>query len=239
MAKLVWDAPGSRFYETGVSHGVLFPIKEPVPAGTIDPYPDDTYGTGVAWNGLTSVSQSGSGGEPTPLWADDIKYLNIISSEQAALTIEAYTYPDEWMECDGSRETNGGVIIGQQPRKQFAFSYRTIKGNDLQSNDYGYKIHLVYGCFATPTDRSYSSVNDSPEAITFSWSISTTPVEMTGFKPTATIEIDSTKVDAAKLLIFENYLYGRDASGEDQNAVAAQPPRMPMPNKVIELFPAQ
>lgn len=225
MAKLVWDQPGKRFYETGTDRGVIYPI--------LDTISDQTrpYDKGVAWNGLTGVSESASGGEPSPMWADNIKYLNLVATEEANLTIEAYTYPEEFEQCDGSREIATGVSIGQQPRKQFGFSYRTLIGNDQKSNDYGYKIHLVYGCFASPSDKSYQTVNDSPEAITFSWSVSTTPVDVTGFKPTATLTIDSTKTDTAKLAALETILYGRDA-GDNVEAVD---PRLPLPNEVMTL----
>lgn len=220
---LAWDEAGSRIYETGVSHGVLYPIKDTITD------PDDPYMAGVAWNGLTAVNQTGSGGEPTAIYADNGKYLNLISTEEASLSIEAYTYPDEFMECDGSREIVAGAYIGQQPRKQFGFVYRTLIGNDIKSNDYGYKLHIAYGCYATPSDRNYATVNDSPEAITFSWEVSTTPVEVAGFKPTATIEIDSTKVPAGKITALENILYGTTANGN----VAAVAPRLPLPAEVI------
>lgn len=217
MAKLVWDEVGKRLYETGVDRGVLYPILDTIPAS------GNPYGEGVAWNGLTAVSESASGGEPTPMWADNIKYLNLISAEEATLTIEAYTYPVEFEECDGSREIVAGAVIGQQPRKQFGFSYRTIIGNDQKSNDYGYKLHLVYGCFASPSDRSYATVNDSPEAISFSWSVSTTPVDVTGFKPTSILTVDSTKTTPAKMAALEAVLYGGD------NASA----KLPLPAEVI------
>jgi hypothetical protein len=165
------------------------------------------------------------------MWADNIKYLNLVATEEANLTIEAYTYPEEFEECDGTREIATGVSIGQQPRKQFGFSYRTLIGNDQKSNDYGYKIHLVYGCFASPSDKSYQTVNDSPEAITFSWSVSTTPVDVKGFKPTATLIIDSTKTDTAKLAILEKLLYGSDAGDN----VEATDPQLPLPNEVMRL----
>lgn len=223
---ILWDEAGSRLYETGVDRGVLYPIKDTITD------PTDPYQAGIPWNGLTAVSQSSSGGEPSPLWADNIKYLNLISAEEANLSIEAYTYPDEFAECDGSREIVTGAIIGQQPRKMFGFCYRTLIGNDQKASDYGYKIHLVYGCFASPTDRSYATVNDSPEAISFSWSVTTTPVEVAGFKPTATIEIDSTKTTIAKLTALENVLYGTAASGGSSEVAA----RLPLPAEVITLL---
>lgn len=219
---LTWDEVGKRFYETGVDRGVLYPIKDTI----VDP--TDPYEAGVAWNGLTSVSQSASGGEPSPLWADNIKYLNLVSAEEASLTIEAYTYPEEFEACDGSRELMEGVTILQQPRKQFGFCYRTRIGNDQKADDYGYKIHLVYGCFASPSDRAYATVNDSPEAISFSWSVSTTPVEVNGYKPTAVLIVDSTKTTPAKLTDLENLLYGTSTQGG--SSVAA---KLPLPAEVI------
>lgn len=219
---ITWDEVGKRFYETGVDRGVLYPIKDTIAD------PTDPYEAGVAWNGLTSVSQSASGGEPSPLWADNIKYLNLVSAEEANLTIEAYTYPEEFEACDGSRELMEGVTIVQQPRKQFGFCYRTRIGNDQKADDYGYKLHLVYGCFASPSDRSYATVNDSPEAISFSWSVSTTPVEVTGYKPTAILIVDSTKTTQSKLTDLENILYGTSAGGGA--SVAA---RLPLPAEVI------
>lgn len=197
-----WDKTGERLYETGVDRVVLYPIKDTIVDQT------DPYDTGVAWNGITAISQSASGGEPSPLWADNIKYLNLMSAEEASLSIEAYTYPDEFEACDGSRELVVGAIIGQQPRKMFGICYRTLIGNDQKQQDYGYKVHIVYGCLASPSDRSYATVNDSPEAIGFSWSVTTTPVEVTGFKPTSIITVDSTKTPAAKLSALEEILYG-------------------------------
>lgn len=202
---IAWDQTGQRLYETGVDRGVLYVMKDTI----VDQ--SDPYQAGVPWNGLTSVSDSGSGGEPTPLWADNMKYLNLMSAEEAGLTIEAYTYPDEFEECDGTRDIATGISIGQQPRKQFGFCYRTLIGNDQKSNDYGYKIHIVYGCYASPSEKAYQTVNDSPEAISFSWSVTTTPVAVAGFKPTATLIIDSTKTNAAKLALLEEKLYGKAA----------------------------
>lgn len=217
---LTWDKTGDRLYETGVDRVVLYPIKDTITDQ------NDPYAAGVAWNGVTAVSQSASGGEPSPLWADNIKYLNLISAEEAALSIEAYTYPDEFEECDGSREIVAGAIAGQQPRKMFGLSYRTLIGNDQKQNDFGYKLHLVYGCLASPSDRSYATVNDSPEAISFSWSITTTPVEVPGFKPTSIITVDSTKTAAAKLANLETILYGTGGTSSVN-------PKLPLPAGVI------
>lgn len=217
MSKLVWDQTGERLYETGVKQGVLYPQA----AG-------GTYPKGVAWNGLTNVTESPSGAEATPLYADDIKYLNLISTEELGGTIEAYTYPDEFAECDGSASLTEGVYIGQQPRKTFGFCYRTTIGNDVSNNNYGYKLHLVYGALASPSEKAYATINDSPEAITFSWEFSTTPVNVTGFKPTASITIDSTKVNAEKLAALEVILYG-DADNEA---------RLPLPDEVAQIMTA-
>ena len=200
MAKLAWDATGERTYETGVRQTVLYPVV------------GNAYSKGVAWNGITAVTESPSGAEPTALYADDIKYLNLMSAEEFGGTIEAYTYPDEFKKCDGSDEIATGVVIGQQDRQVFGLCYRTTKGNDTQSNAYGYLIHIVYGCLASPSEKGYSTINDSPEAITFSWEFKTTPVNVTGFKPTATVVIDSTKCNATKLTQLEAILYGADGS---------------------------
>jgi hypothetical protein len=217
MSKLVWDQTGERLYETGVKQGVLYPI------GT-----SGSYDLGVAWNGLTAVTESPSGAEASPLYADDIKYLNLMSNEEFGGTIEAYTYPDEFAQCDGSASLVAGVMIGQQPRKTFGLCYRTTLGNDIESNDYGYKLHLVYGCLAAPSEKAYATINDSPEAITFSWEFSTTPVNVTGHKPTASITIDSTKCDEAKLKALEDILYG----SEDAE------PRLPLPDEIATLMAA-
>ena len=199
MAELVWDATGDRLYETGVKKGVLYVASE------------GTYPKGVAWNGLTAVTESPSGAEATPLYADDIKYLNLISAEEFGATIEAYTYPDEFMECDGSASLVEGVYIGQQPRKTFGMCYRTVLGNDAKNESYGYKLHLIYGALAAPSEKAYATINDSPEAITFSWEVTTTPVNVTGHKPTASLVIDSTKVDKDKLAALEAKLYGTES----------------------------
>ena len=215
MAKLVWDQTGERFYETGVDHGVL--------------YPQDnlgTYSNGVAWNGLTSVSESPSGAEPTDLYADNIKYISIRSAETFGATVEAYTYPDEFAVLDGSAELAEGIIIGQQPRKAFGLCYRTRIGNDIQFENYGYKLHLLYGCSVSPSEKSYQTINDSPEAITFSWEMTTVPVNVTGFKPTATIILDSTKLGTAKMTAIEDVLYG----------TAEVDPRLPLPDEVLSII---
>ena len=200
MARLVWDQTGQRTYETGVKNGVLYPVNV-----------SGVYQKGYAWNGLTSVSESPTGAEPTDIYADDMKYLSVISAETFEGTIEAYTYPDEFEQCDGSASIGGtqsGVTIGQQARRSFGFVYRTTYGNDVVNNDYGYKLHILYGCLAAPSEKAYSTINDSPEAITFSWDIKTTPIPVTGFKPTASLVIDSTVVSPAKLAKIESALFG-------------------------------
>ena len=216
MSKLVWDQTGERLYETGVKMGVLY-----LPTAGV-------YNKGVAWNGLTAVTESPSGAEATPMYADDIKYLNLLSNEEFGATIEAYTYPEEFAECDGSAALSTGVYIGQQPRKTFGLCYRTVLGNDTENNDYGYKLHLIYGALAAPSEKAYSTINDSPEAITFSWEVTTTPVNVTGHKPTASITIDSTKVDKEKLVALEKILYG---DGETEA-------RLPLPDEIAELMAA-
>lgn len=215
MSKLKWDQIGERLYETGVDKVVLFPMES-----------TGQYGTGVAWNGITAVNESPSGAEPTALYANNGKYLNLISNEDFAATIEAYTYPDEFEECDGSKEIAPGVVIGQQKRKVFGLAYRTLLGNDIDGSDHGYKLHLVYGCLAAPSENNHSTVNDSPEAGTMSWSVSTTPVEVADAKPTATVTIDSTKADKAKLKKLEDMLYGTE---QDES-------KLPLPAEVITLM---
>lgn len=222
MSKLKWDQTGERFYETGVKNGVLY-----IPTGGV-------YSKGVAWNGLTAVTESPSGAEATPLYADDIKYLNLISTEEFGATIEAYTYPDEFAECDGSAELATGVYIGQQPRKTFGLCYKTILGNDEDGNSHGYKLHLIYGAKAAPTEKAYATINDSPEAITFSWELTTTPEKVTGAKPTASITIDSTKVNSTKLAALEDILYGKDGTGEGNTG--ATEPRLPLPDEIATLM---
>ena len=220
MSRITWDDTSKRLYETGVKMGVLYPIQS-----------NGAYTKGVAWNGLTAVTESPSGAEATALYADDIKYLNLMSNEEFSATIEAYTYPDEFAECDGSAALAKGVMIGQQKRKTFGLCYRTTLGNDVEGNDYGYKLHLVYGCLAAPSEKAYSTINDSPEAITFSWEVSTTPVAVTGFKPTSQITIDSTKADTSKLSALENILYGTNANGD-----TGAEPRLPLPDEVATLM---
>lgn len=197
MSRLVWDQTGERFYETGVKNAVLYPQDD-----------KGAYPAGVAWNGVTAVTESPSGAEATALYADDIKYLNLISAEEFGATVEAYTYPDEFAACNGEAEMTAGVMLGQQKRSAFGMCYRTVVGNDVSGNDLGYKIHIIYNALAAPSERAYSTINDSPEAITFSWELTTTPVSVAGFKPTASITIDSTKADPTKLKALEDALYG-------------------------------
>lgn len=225
MSRIVWDKTGERYYETGVKMGVLYPIQE-----------GGAYNKGVAWNGLTAVTESPSGAEATPLYADDIKYLNLISNEEFGCTIEAYTYPDEFAECDGSAALAAGVMIGQQKRKVFGLSYRTAFGNDVDGTDHGYKLHLVYGCLAAPSEKAYATINDSPEAITFSWEVTTTPVSVKGFKPTSQITIDSTKVAPEKLTALEDILYGKNAASGGAGGGEAVEPRLPLPDEIATLF---
>lgn len=213
--RLKWDQTGEKTYETGVSNGVLYPQKS-----------DGSYDHGVAWNGLSSVNESPSGAEPTKIYADNIAYLTLISAEEFGATVEAYTYPDEFAECDGSAEVADGVTVGQQDRKPFGMAYKTIVGNDTEKNAHGYKLHVIYGATAAPSEKSYGTVNDSPEAITFSWELSTTPVEVADHKPTASITIDSTKADKEKLKALEDILFG----SEEAEA------RLPLPDEIITLM---
>ena len=217
MSRLVWDKTGERLYETGVKNGVLY-----IPASGV-------YSKGVAWNGLTAVTESPSGAEATALYADDIKYLSLMSTEEFGATIEAYTYPDEFAECDGSADIADGVTIGQQTRKTFGLCYKTTIGNDVDGNGYGYKLHIIYGALASPSEKAYATINDSPEAITFSWEITTTPVNVTGAKPTASLVIDSTKADPTKLAALEDILYGKDGDGSAE-------PRLPLPDEIKTLM---
>jgi len=218
MFKLVWDTVGERLYETGTKKGVLFVYDKTT----------KNYGAGVAWNGLTAVTESPSGADENAIYADDIKYLSLRAKEEFGGTIEAYTYPDEWMACDGSASPSTGVVFGQQSRSMFGLCYRTILGNDTELDEYGYKIHLVYGATASPSERSYETVNDSPDAITFSWEFTTVPVDVDGYKPVSLVTIDSTKVDADALASLEAIVYGSDSTE----------PRLPMPSEVAELFAA-
>ena len=216
MPRLTWDDLGKRLYETGVKQGVLYPQV------------GGAYPKGVAWNGLTAVTESPSGAEPTALYADDIKYLELISNEEFGCTIEAYTYPDEFKACNGEATLAEGVTIGQQTRVPFGFCYKTVLGNDEKKNDYGYKLHLVYGATASVSEKAFQTINDSPEAITFSWEVTTTPVAVKGFKPTAILTIDSTTIAADKLTALEDILYGKDEAEA----------RLPLPDEIAELVKA-
>lgn len=220
MAAIVWDATGERIFETGVDRGVLYPIDSAT----------GTYPAGVAWNGLTGVTESPSGAESNPQYADNIKYLDLLSLEEFGLTIEAFTYPDEFAECDGSVEAQPGVRLGQQARKTFGLSFRTRVGNDVDGDQLGYKIHLVYGCKAQPSERAFATVNDSPEALNMSWTVTTTPVNVSDtIRPTSLIVVDSTKVDAGLLAAFEAVLYGT-------NGTPGTTARLPLPAEVITLL---
>lgn len=225
MAKIVWDKSGERFYETGVNHGVIYPMKA-----------DGTYDSGVAWNGLTSVSESPDGAEPNDLWADNIKYATLRSTETFGFTIEAYMYPEEFAVCDGTAAPVAGVYLGQQARKPFGFVYRTEVGNDTSAEeDDSYKLHIIYNATAAPSDKDYETINDSPDAITFSWECDTTPVNVTGYKPISTIVVDSSKfvdADATKLQLLENKLFGTDGEGQ----VAGTDPQLPDPDTVIGIL---
>lgn len=231
MSALVWDAAGEHFYESGVDHGVLYPVAS-----------NGTYPLGVAWNGLTNVNENPSGADANKQWADNINYLTLYGAEEFGATIEAFTYPDEFEECDGSAVLVPGVHVGQQPRRGFGLAYRTKVGNDTVGQDFGYKLHLIYGCRAAPSERGYETLNDSPEAITFSWELSTTPVQVAGHNPTASLVIDSrdftTEAAKAKLKDFEAVLFGRDSqeASEGQEAVTALEPRLPLPNEVKTLL---
>ena len=215
MSKLVWDQSGKRLYETGVDHGVLYPIQT-----------GGVYSKGVAWNGLTAVTESPSGADVNDIYADNMKYLGLVGAEKFGATVEAYTYPDEFAECDGSVELVKGATIGQQNRKVFGMVYRTVIGNDVDGNEHGYKLHLIYGATAAPSEKAYNTINEDPEAITFSWELSTTPVIVTGHKPTASLTIDSTKADPTKLAELEKILFG-DTETE---------PRLPLPDEIAQLL---
>lgn len=218
MPRLKWDESGKRLYETGVKQGVLYVMN------------NGEYTKGVAWNGLTAVTESPSGAEATALYADDIKYLELYSAEEFAATIEAYTYPDEFGACDGTVTLEKGVVIGQQPRSPFALCYRTTIGSDTKGNNHGYKLHIVYGCKASPSEKAYNTVNDSPEAITFSWEVTSTPVEVSGQEPTSTIVLDSTKLKPTTMKAVEDKLYGGESNGE---------PTLMMPDEIIALVKQQ
>ena len=215
MAKLVFNNVGERLFETGVKNGVLYVMGD-----------DGAYENGVVWNGLTAVTESPSGAETTPLYADDVKYVVIYAAEEFGATVEAYTYPEEFEQCDGSAAISEGITIGQQTRKSFGMCYKTSVGNDVQGQDYGYKIHIIYGAKAAPSEKSYSTINDSPEAVTFSWELSTVPVPVEGHNPTATMVIDSTRVPAEKMKLIEAKLYG----SEDSEAT------LPLPNEILDLI---
>lgn len=215
MPRLEWDKIGERLYETGVKNGVLYPTDA-----------NGAYSKGVAWNGLTSISENPSGADSNPIYADDIKYLDLRSKEEFGATIEAYTYPDEFAICDGSAELTDGVMIGQQTRKPFGLCYRTAIGNDVDFDDHGYKLHIVYGATASPSSRQYQTINDNPEAITFSWEITTTPVNVEGKKPTATLVIDSTKVGEEGMTALKDVLYGTENSD----------PRLPLPDEIVDIL---
>lgn len=215
MSKLVWDQSGKRLYETGVDHGVLYPIQT-----------GGVYSKGVAWNGLTAVTESPSGADVNDIYADNMKYLGLVGAEKFGATVEAYTYPDEFAECDGSVELVKGATIGQQNRKVFGMVYRTVIGNDVDGNEHGYKLHLIYGATAAPSEKAYNTINEDPEAITFSWELGTTPVNVTGHKPTASLTIDSTKADPTKLAELEKILFG-DTETE---------PRLPLPDEIAQLL---
>ena len=215
MSKLVWDQSGKRLYETGVDHGVLYPIQT-----------GGVYSKGVAWNGLTAVTESPSGADVNDIYADNMKYLGLVGAEKFGATVEAYTYPDEFAECDGSVELVKGATIGQQNRKVFGMVYRTVIGNDVDGNEHGYKLHLIYGATAAPSEKAYNTINEDPEAITFSWELSTTPVNVTGHKPTASLTIDSTKADPTKLAELEKILFG-DTETE---------PRLPLPDEIAQIL---
>lgn len=224
MSKLIWDEVGKRIYESGVNQAVLYPLNTTT----------GVYDVGVAWNGLSKVSESPSGAEASPVYADNIKYLNLVSAEEFSATIEAYTYPDEFSECNGEAELTPGVSVGQQTRKTFGLCYRTLLGNDTEQMDFGYKLHLVYGALCAPSSKDYQTINKDPEAMALSWEISTTPVPITGFKPSATLVIDSTKVDAAKLAALEAILYGKNATTEP--VAPATVARLPYPDEVLSII---
>ena len=215
MARLIWDEVGQRFFETGVKNGVLYVQED-----------DGSYKNGVVWNGLTAVTESPSGAEETPLYADDVKYLTLRSAEEFGATVEAYTYPEEFEQCDGSATIAEGVTIGQQARRAFGLCYRTSVGNDIQGQNFSYKLHLIYGCTVAPSEKSYSTINDNPEAITFSWELSTVPVPVDGFSPTASLVIDASKVDEGKMQQLEDALFGNESNEA----------KLLLPNEIMEML---
>ena len=215
MARLIWDEVGQRFFETGVKNGVLYVQED-----------DGSYKNGVVWNGLTAVTESPSGAEETPLYADDVKYLTLRSAEEFGATVEAYTYPEEFEQCDGSATIANGVTIGQQARRAFGLCYRTSVGNDIQGQNFSYKLHLIYGCTVAPSEKSYSTINDNPEAITFSWELSTVPVPVEGFNPTASLVIDASKVDEGKMQQLEDALFGAESNEA----------KLLLPNEIMEML---
>lgn len=215
MARLIWDEVGQRFFETGVKNGVLYVQDN-----------DGSYKNGVVWNGLTAVTESPSGAEETPLYADDVKYLTLRSAEEFGATVEAYTYPEEFEQCDGSASIANGVTIGQQARRAFGLCYRTSVGNDIQGQNFSYKLHLIYGCTVAPSEKSYSTINDNPEAITFSWELSTVPVPVDGFSPTASLVIDASKVDEGKMQQLEDALFGNESNEA----------KLLLPNEIMEML---
>ena len=217
MARLIWDEVGQRFFETGVKNGVLYVQDN-----------DGSYKNGVVWNGLTAVTESPSGAEETPLYADDVKYLTLRSAEEFGATVEAYTYPEEFEQCDGSASIADGVTIGQQARRAFGLCYRTSVGNDIQGQNFSYKLHLIYGCTVAPSEKSYSTINDNPEAITFSWELSTVPVPVEGFNPTASLVIDASKVDEGKMQQLEDALFGAESNEA----------KLLLPNEIMEMLKA-
>ena len=215
MARLIWDEVGQRFFETGVKNGVLYVQDN-----------DGSYKNGVVWNGLTAVTESPSGAEETPLYADDVKYLTLRSAEEFGATVEAYTYPEEFEQCDGSASIAEGITIGQQARRAFGLCYRTSVGNDIQGQNFSYKLHLIYGCTVAPSEKSYSTINDNPEAITFSWELSTVPVPVDGFSPTASLVIDASKVDEGKMQQLEDALFGNESNEA----------KLLLPNEIMEML---
>lgn len=226
--KIEWDATGAHLYETGVKRGVLY-VQES----------NGTYPKGVAWNGLSSVSEKPTGAESNAIWADDQKYLNLYSAEEFEASVEAYTYPEEFEACDGSASLADGVTIGQQDRKSFGLCYRTTLGNDVDGDNHGYKLHIIYGCKASPSEKNYETINDSPEAITFNWDITTVPVNVAGFKPTASLVIDSTKADPTKLAALEKILYGTPeipGESEENDPTPAVDGRLPLPDEIKTLL---